>query len=157
MIPRATLPLLLIVFAGALGAAEKYTGPHPPKPDIPYIKHGDRLIETEVVDAHEQSGKNSSTYSIEGASSPAKTPLAEPIFIMLANKISPENIELYRLDTKGGNREVTIAKKRGRPLRLTVTPLGDRLYRIETAEPLENGEYSLSPSDSNHAFCFQVY
>ena len=28
--------------------AEKYTGPRPPKADIPYLMHADNLIETEV-------------------------------------------------------------------------------------------------------------
>jgi len=30
-------------------------------------------------------------------------------------------------------------------------------YRIEASETLENGQYSISPNDSNHVFCFEVY
>ena len=30
-------------------AAEKYTGPRPPKADVPYLLHADNLIETEIV------------------------------------------------------------------------------------------------------------
>jgi hypothetical protein len=44
-----------------------------------------------------------------------------------------------------------------RPRRLNVKPLGGSLYRIEVDESLENGEYGLSPADSNQVFCFQVY
>jgi hypothetical protein len=56
---------------------------------------------------------------------------------------------------------VTMVPKRARggprPLRLSVTRLEQGLYRIEAGETLENGEYSISPSDSNRVFCFQVY
>jgi hypothetical protein len=42
-------------------------------------------------------------------------------------------------------------------LRLSVTRLDRGMYRIEASETLENGEYSISPNDSNRVFCFQVY
>ena len=35
--------------AGSLAAADKYTGPVPPKPDIPYLLHASTLVETEVA------------------------------------------------------------------------------------------------------------
>ena len=44
-----------------------------------------------------------------------------------------------------------------RPRRLNVTPLGGDLYKIEVDESLENGEYGLTPEDSNQVFCFQVF
>ena len=44
-----------------------------------------------------------------------------------------------------------------RPLHLSVNKVDGRLYRVEASEPLENGEYSLSPNDSNKVFCFEVY
>ena len=34
-------------------AADKYTGPKPPKADVPYLLHADTLIETEAVEARE--------------------------------------------------------------------------------------------------------
>jgi hypothetical protein len=141
--------------------ADKYTGPLPPKPDIPYLLHATNLVETEVVQAREESRKNENAFVMPGASSPARTPLAEPIFIIDAQKISPERIEMYRLEVKNGNREISLptGKKKDnvRPIHLTVTPLSNRLYRIEAGELLENGEYALSPSGDNRAFCFQVY
>jgi len=152
--------LLLFVAIGLLSGAEKYTGPLPPKPDIPYLLHASNLVETETGQAREESRKSDTNYVIAGASSPARTPLAEPIFIIDAQKNSPERFELYRLDVKGGNREVTFSNRRrggNRPLHLAVTPLGGHLYKIEADEPLENGQYALSPSGDNRAFCFEIY
>jgi hypothetical protein len=42
-------------------------------------------------------------------------------------------------------------------IRLNVTRLEENLYKIEVDEILENGEYSLSPADSNQVFCFQIF
>jgi hypothetical protein len=152
--------LLFLCALGLVSAASKYTGPLPAKPDIPYLLHGSNLIETETGQAREESRKNDTNYVIGGASSPARTPLAEPIFIIDAQKTSPERFELYRLDVKGGNREVVISGRRrggNRPYHLAVTPLGGHLYKIEADEPLENGQYALSPSGDNRAFCFEIY
>ncbi len=138
----------------------KYDGPVPPKPDIPYLLHASNLIPTEVVQAGQQERKGDTVYTISGATSPARTPLAEPIFLMQAEKLSPERIELYRLEPKGGQREISIARKakrNSRPLRLMVSRVEGRLYKLEVAQTLEDGEYSLSPADSNEAFCFTVY
>jgi hypothetical protein len=147
------------VIAASLTAAEKYNGPVPPKPDIPYLLHASNLVETEVADARQ--GKKGDTYVISGASSPARTPLAEPIFIIDARNIQPDTFELYRLDVRGGNREVNLnsTRRRGgsRALHLAVRPLGGHLYRVEVDEALEDGEYALSPSGDNHAYCFQIY
>jgi hypothetical protein len=151
---------LFFVAIGLLSAANKYTGPVPPKPDIPYLLHASNLIETETGQVREESRKSDTNFVISGASSPARTPLAEPIFIIDAQKSSPERFELYRMDVKGGNREVSFSGRRrggNRALHLTVTPLGGHLYKIEVDEPLENGEYTLSPSGDNRAFCFEIY
>jgi len=151
---------VLFVAIGLLSAAEKYTGPVPPKPDIPYLLHGSNLIETETGQVREESHKSDTNYVVAGATSPARTPLAEPIFIIDAQKSSPERFELYRMDVKGGNREVSLSGRRrggNRALHLAVTPLGGHLYKIEVDEPLENGEYTLSPSGDNRAFCFEIY
>jgi hypothetical protein len=158
MIRLAGAVLFLFVSSG-FGA--EYDGPRPPKPDVPYLLHAGKLVETEAVEAKEEPGKKDDvTYAIDGASSPAKTPLAEPVFIFESDKISPERLELYRLEVRNGRREITINQKRRkgpRQYRVLVTRLSDRLYRVEASQSLEEGEYSLSPSDSNRAFCFQVY
>ena len=142
------------MLAGLAAWSADYTGPKPPKPDTLYLVHADNLIPTEAAEAKQEKD----TYSVQGATSSAKTPLAEPIFLLQSDKLSPETLELYRFEVKGGKRELTINKRRGaRALHLSVTKLDRGLYRVEAAEPLENGEYGLSPNGSNRVFCFQIY
>jgi hypothetical protein len=149
------------LMAGVLFAAEKYNGPTPPMPDIPYLLHASNLIETEVAQARQENHKDDSKFAIAGAASSARTPLAEPIFLIDARQISPQTLELYRLDVKGGNREVSVNSSRRRggshALHLAVKQLSGHLYRVEVDEPLENGEYALSPNGENRAFCFEIY
>lgn len=157
----AVLFVGLFLFGAAATAQQDYSGPRPPKPDVPYLMHADSLVQAEAVEAREDQRKNESAYSIPGATSPVRTPLAEPIFLFLSDKTTPESIELYRLEVKGGNRQVVLSKKRkdSHPLRLMVTRLTGKLYRIEVNEGmgLENGEYALSANGSNQTFCFAVY
>ncbi|HUI55375.1 MAG TPA: hypothetical protein VLY04_10410 [Bryobacteraceae bacterium] len=142
-----------------LAAAQKYDGPRPPKPDLPYLKHASNLIPTEAAMAKEEKKKDDTTYVIDGASSSARTPLASPIFLMQAGSISPDKLALYKLETKNGHREIFFpAKKPPQPIRMVVTKLtSDGLWKIEVDESLEPGEYSLSPEGSNQVFCFQVF
>ncbi|SRR5579871_459858 len=151
--------LLLLCLAALVFPAEKYTGPIPPKPDVPYLLHASNLIETETGQARQDNRKNDVAFVISGTSSPARTPLAEPIFLLQSRDISPDRLELYRADIKGGNREVSLGsgKRRNRALHLMVTPLTGHLYRIEADEVLENGEYVLTPNGDNRVFCFSVY
>ena len=150
----AALPLAVAV----LFAADRYDGPRPPKQDVLYLVHADNLIPTELSEAKQEGKKDEPVYTIPGTASTAKTPLAEPIFLLQSDLVDPEHLELYRLDVKSGHREVTMGrKKRARALHLSVTKLDGRLYKIEADETLDDGEYSISPSDSNKVFCFQVY
>ena len=151
--------VVLGLLAFALHAQRKYDGPRPPKPDTPYLKHASNLIPTESGTAREEKGKKDEiTYIIDGAASPAKTPLASPIFLMETAKLSPDQFGLYKLDVKNGHREITASpKKRLTSIRIEVERLADRLYKIEVSQSLEAGEYSLSPEGSNQVFCFQVY
>src|SRR5580765_8316184 len=149
-------PLLLVALATA--CAQKYDGPLPPRPDLPYLKHASELVPTESGQAKEEKKKDDVTYIVEGAASSAKTPLASPIFIYKADKISPEKFGLYKLTVKAGHREITIGpKKQPMPIRLEVSRLDRGLYRIEVGDSLEAGEYSLSPEGSNQVFCFEVF
>ena len=140
-------------------AAQKYDGPVPPKPDLPYLKHGDSLIATESVEAKEEKKKDDTTYVISGAESSAKTPLASPIFLMKSDKVLPRNLQLFKFEVKNGHRELFFpAKKPPQAIRLVVTKLSsDNIWKIEVDESLEPGQYSLSPTDSNAAFCFTVF
>lgn len=152
---------LVLVWTCAL-PAQKYDGPRPPKPDLPYLQHADTLVPTEAAEAMEEKRGNETVYSVAGAGSPVRTPIAEPIFLFASEKIAPESLELYRLTVKGGNRQIVFPEKKRdapRPFRLSVTRLDDKLYRIEVNERmgLENGSYSLTPAGSNQIFCFDVY
>jgi hypothetical protein len=152
--------MLLAVTAG-LVFGQKYTGPKPPKPDVLYLLHADNLIPVEIEEAKQETKKSEVQASVNGTTSPTRTPLAEPIFILEAEKIQPTSLELYKFDTKNGRREVTLSQKRTRggprPLRLSVTKLEGKLYKIEVDEQIENGQYGISPNGSNLVFCFEVY
>lgn len=151
--------LLLFLAAVCTALAQKYNGPRPPKPDLPYLKHADNLVATEASQAVEQKQKKDDVlYVVEGAGSPARTPLASPVFLIQADKVSPDKLGLYKLEVKGGHREILFGpKKQPRAIRLDVTRLDGNLYKIEVDETLDPGEYSLSPEGSNQVFCFQVY
>lgn len=157
---RALAALATPLATGLAVAQQKYTGPRPSKEDVPYLLHAGRLEETEVVDAKEERKKDDVTYVVQGTSSPAKTPLAEPIFLMSVKSVSAERLQLFRMELRNGRREVLVPGKRkggNRPLHLLVNRVADSLYRIEANEYLQNGEYVLSPEGSNQSFCFQVY
>jgi len=153
--------VLLLLCLSLAGFAQTYKGPRPPKPDVPCLLHADSLVEMEASEAREQEKKDEVTYVIPGGSSPVKTPLASPVFLLQAEKLIPDKLQLYKLESKSGQREVLFSRKKkqtARPIRLEVTRIGsDNLYRIEVGESLENGEYSLTPDGSNQVFCFQVY
>ena len=154
---RRMLPLL---FAAAFAAsAQKYSGPRPPKPDIPYLKHADTLVPTEASEAKEEHKKDDILYIISGANSTAKTPLASPIFLLQADKLVPDRLQLFKLDTKNGRREILFNPKRqSHAYHVEVTRLSsDNIYKLEVDDSLEAGEYSLSPEGSNQVFCFQVF
>jgi hypothetical protein len=65
------------------------------------------------------------------------------------------------MQPKGSQRELLVEGKPGRnatrPVRLTVTKLVDNIYKLEVSEPIEDGEYVLSPDGSNQVFAFTVY
>ncbi len=152
----------MALLAPAVQAQEDYTGPVPPKSDVPYLLHASNLLETEIAEAKVlEQKKNETTYALEGESSPVRTPLPEPIFIFKADRIRPETLELYRFEQKDSQRRLKLKNNPGgkdaHPLFLTVTHLDGDLYKIEADEILENGEYSLSPSSGNQVFAFEVY
>ena len=158
---RLVLFVVVCAFVAVAQRAPKYSGPRPPKPDTPYLVHADNLVELDAVTASEEQRKDETAYVVNGASAQARTPLAEPIFLLEANTIPAEKIELYRLEVRNGRREVVFSQKRRkdapRALYLSVTRLDANLYRIEANVGLENGEYALTPAGSNQVFCFQVY
>ena len=151
----------MLVTAAAAAVAQKYDGPRPAKPDIPYIRHAESLLATEVTDAMEEHRKDDILYVVSGPASTVKTPLASPILLFLSDKIGPDKLQLFKLETKNGRREILFSHKKKQtamPIRIDVTKLSSEgLYRIEVVSSLDKGEYSLTPDGSNQVFCFQVY
>ncbi|MBI4904934.1 MAG: hypothetical protein HY820_14955 [Acidobacteria bacterium] len=155
---RTFLGLCATAMAPSLASAQKPI--RPPKQDVLYLLHATNLVETEVAEAKEERRKDDTAFVVDGASSPARTPLAEPIFLVDARKIRPEELQLFRLDVKNGRRETVLSKKRkssNRPLHLSMKRLGDGIFRIEAAEFLQNGQYAITPEGSNQVFLFEVY
>ena len=111
-----------------------------------------------IAEAKPEEGKNETTYVIPGPSSKARTPLSSPILLILTDQLQADKLQLYKLESKGGQRQILFTRRKkqvARPFRLNVTRVDDNLYRIEVDEILDNGEYSLTPPDSNQVFCFQ--
>ena len=152
---------LALCFAAAFAAnAQKYTGPLPPLPDVPYLKHAENLVPTEVLEATEEKGKKDDiTYVIAGGASSARTPLASPTFLLQTDKLVAAKLSLYKVETRNGRREITFSpKKQPKVIRVELTHLNtDKLYQLEVGESLEPGEYAFSAEGSNRVYCFQVY
>ena len=153
--------LALCLAAAFAATAQNYTGPRPPRPDLPYLKHAENLVPTEVLEAkkEERGKKDDVTYVIAGAVSTARTPLASPIFVMQFDKLVAAKLSLYKLESRNGRREIIFSpKKQPKAIGVELTHLNhDRLYRLEVEESLELGEYAFSADGSNQVFCFQVY
>jgi hypothetical protein len=150
------LPLIALSIAAA--QAPKYNGPVPPKADLPYLKHAANLSPTESIEFKEDKGKDDIVYTAAGEKSSAKTPLALPIFLIKAEKLNPERLLMYRLESKEGHRQITASgKKRADVIHVIVTRLtADGLFRLEVSDGLESGEYVLSLEGTNQGFCFQI-
>src|SRR5437588_372474 len=118
-----SLACLAALNAVLIFGADKYNGPIPPKADVPYLLHADQLVETEAGEAKEETKKDSVVAILPGASSPARTPLAEPIFIIKTQKLSAERISAFKLDVKNGTREVVINSQGRRKSRDLTKPI----------------------------------
>jgi hypothetical protein len=98
-------------------------------------------------------------YAIAGLNSPVRTPLASPIFLFQSDKLAPDKLQLFKLESRNGRREILFSqKKQPQAILMKVMRLDSaNLYRIEVDESLEPGEYSITPQGSNQVFCFQVF
>jgi hypothetical protein len=154
----ASSPLLLRV---AL-AQDKYSGPRPAKKDVPYLVHGEKLVMTEVQSASQSRSKEGQLFFVPGTTSPARTPLAEPIFLFSPDRFKVEQLGLFHFDVRNERREIVMSGKHkkqdeGLVSHLNIRRIDENLFRIEVSEMLNPGEYSLSPEGDNTAFCFTVY
>lgn len=157
----SVLSLLVLVFLAVSSNAQEYNGPPPEKADVVYLLHAENLVETEQAEARQEDRNNNTAYVLPGASSPARTPMAEPIFIIRSEKIQPQDLQLYSMDVEKGNREVVFPNKVGkrgpRARHLTFKRVEDEVYWVEANEWLENGQYCMTPKGANDVFCFEVY
>ena len=153
--------LLIVLIPLTLLAEMPYFGPKPEKEDHPYLILGDRIVETEELEASQTEAKKRSVYSVPGTSSPVKSPLAEPAFLFKPGSIRAEAVQLYPMKVEKGNRTITFhtkpKKDDPRPVPLMYHAQKDGTVIIEANQYLENGEYCLSPQGVNTVFCFQVY
>lgn len=159
MTRRFSLLSVLLVASATLSAYD-YRGPKPPKEDIPFLVHADNLVPTESGDAKSEKVKRGVLYFVPGAASQARTPLAEPIFVIDAKRLAPEKLSVYAFKITNGRRELLIperAKDAPRPFKKTIKRLRNGLVIYEVAETLPPGEYALSPDGSDAVYCFQVY
>jgi hypothetical protein len=158
---KLRLALALVALAAPSLAQSKYSGPRPEKADIVYLRHVDKLIETESGQATQAEEKNKTIYRLAGASSPSRTPMAEPVMLFKADKINPDKLTLYRMTVENGQRLLTFPNKPGKdspkPIYLVVTALERGLFKLEVNEFIDDGEYCLSPEGSNAVFCFSTY
>lgn len=162
MTRRVLLRVASFLVAGQVFAQTNEANVRPPQKDLPYLLEAAKLIPTEVQPATGSKSKGGEMFSVPGTTSPARTPLPEPIFLFSPGQIQAEQFALFHLEVKNGHREVTVSKHsesddNPSELRLTIRKVNPDVYRIEAAEMLDPGEYALSPQGVNKAFCFTVY
>lgn len=154
-------------FVAALSSvmnAQQYSGPRPPKRDVPFLLEARRLLALDVQHATEQKSKHGQILWVPGAASTARTPLPEPIFLIAPDKINPDQLALYHFEVRNGRREASLASHGAEEdqdyqedLRLTLRKIDLSLYRIEASHMLDPGEYALHAPGADSAFCFAVY
>ncbi|MCU0228626.1 MAG: hypothetical protein MUF01_13400 [Bryobacterales bacterium] len=158
---RLALLSAALLASCALWAEMPYSGAKPAKKDLPYLVLGNRLVETEQAEASQAEVKNRTTYTVQGASSSARTPLAEPAFLLLPGEMKPESLSLYAMKVEKGVRSLSFSSKPRkddpRSIPLLFHPRKDGTMMIESNQYLDPGEYCLSPQGANTVFCFQVY
>ena len=134
--------------------------PRPLKSDVPFLLHANSLIETESNVASEHNTKKTLSYRVANPSSGVNTPMARPEFVILVNHLSPYHLKLYGFESKPEHREILLRKKKknvAQPYFLSIDQLDTTVFHIRVDDVLENGEYCLTPDNSNKVFCFAVY
>jgi hypothetical protein len=154
--------LCLTVLAETVFATNRdYNGPEPQQADLPYLVHADHLLPTEQAEARDESDRKRYRYRVSGTSSSVRTPMPEPMFLIRAESLAVDRLQLYPMEIEKGARQIEFRKKPSdkdpRPIPLTYKERDDGLIWMEVNQILDNGEYCLSPQGTNTVFCFQVY
>lgn len=150
-------PLLFFTLAAGAAQAPKYTGPVPPQSDVLYLRHAANLLATEAAEVKAVTDKDDTRYTIAGETSPAKTPLPLPVFMVKAQALDPMKLQLVRLRKAEGHREITASEiRKSDPIHVSVTRFDGDLYRLDVSDSLEDGEYMLLTPGAGRGFCFAV-
>lgn len=86
--------------------------------------------------------------------------MAGPEFLLKTSSLDPKRLELYRLESQNGRREILIRKKKkivATPYHTSIVSVSPGVFRIRVDQFLEDGEYCLTPNGSNAVFCFTVH
>lgn len=156
---RVPLAALSACIAAGVLFAQPYSGPRPPKKDVPYLLQASRLIETEVQREPASKTKEGQLITVPGATSPARTPIPEPVFLFSPDRLRADQLVLRRFEAKNGQRELVLrgSSDAESDFHLTLRKLAPDLYRIEADEMLDAGQYALVPQGESTIFCFAVY
>jgi hypothetical protein len=76
--------------------------------------------------------------------------------VELPGGISPGNLKLYPLESKGGRRSTKVAAVRPPEIPVSVRRISGNVYVYSVVGGLAPGEYAFSPSYSNDSFCFGI-
>ena len=152
------LTLMLISLAATAQVSQNL--PDPELEDVPYLLHGDSLVELEQLEATSEEIKNQLRYSIPGASSTARTPLASPEFLLKPSEINPTDLRLYGFDSDKGNRSLLYRNTKtvmAQPHLIQVSAASNGLALIRVKVSLPAGEYGLTPTGKDTVFAFTVF
>jgi hypothetical protein len=158
-----------IVFGN--GAAEVPSGASEPDwitrgpdyADAPFLRGASGFIplEREVATPSRGGGMygmGAPVYRIQGARSPVRVRQGDRIvFVVRLSRGDARQFQLFRLDARMGYRQIQ-SSMGGMPasLPVTINRVGDSVYEIIPARPLNPGEYAVSPVNSNDSYCFGV-
>jgi hypothetical protein len=100
--------------------------------------------------------------SMPGEKSPVRITAATPMEFVVRVKenfdVASRTLQLFRFDTKKGDREYLTADKRTleNGIKLKARPYGSSSLKVTPAQPLPPGEYCLSRTTTPGGFCFGV-
>lgn len=104
-------------------------------------------------------GMGGTVYRVQGARSPVRVRQGDRVVfvVRLSRSVDARQFQLFRLDSRMGYRQ-TQPTMGGMPagLPVSINRVGDSVYEITPARPLNPGEYAVSPVNSNESYCFGV-